>query len=115
VFDFLFEVDRLKYVKLPSPLMLMCSAGLAYWVSTIIHVSFIAIAIMILLYIPLLSFIGLYREQRKYLIRNQSVKTSAKTDSNDTNKQAIIAKDQPLAIEADKSNLPRLTNDSGKP
>ncbi len=109
-----FEVARLKYVKLPSPLMLMCSAGLAYWLSSIIHVSFVAIAIMILLYIPLFSFIGLYREQRKYLKQNQSVKTTAKVDSNDTNKQPTVAKDQPLAIDADKSNLPRLTNDSGK-
>ncbi len=111
---FLFEVVGLRYVKLPSPMMLTCGGGLAYWLSSIIHVSFVAISIMILLYIPLLSFIGLYAEQRKYLIQNKKVNKSDKADSKDANQQQAVAQDQPLAIEANKSNVPRLTNESGK-
>ena len=104
----------MKYVKLPSPMMLLCSSGLAYWLSSIIHLSFVAIAIMILLYIPLLSFIGVYAEQRKYLIQNKKVKKGAKGDSKADDKQSTAAQVQPLAIATNKADVPRLTNESGK-
>ncbi|GEM_PF-2338779 len=103
----------MKYVKLPSPMMLLCSSGLAYWLSSIIHLSFVAIAIMILLYIPLLSFIGLYAEQRKYIVQYKKVKKTNKVDSSAEDKQPPIEQGQPLAIDAHKADVPRLTNDSG--
>ena len=99
-------------------MMLLCSSGLAYWLSSIIHLSFVAIAIMILLYIPLLSFIGLYAEQRKYIMQHKKAKKMNKVDSSsaaaaDNNNQLPpIEQDQRLAIDGHKADVPRLTNDS---
>jgi hypothetical protein len=69
---------------------------------------------MILLYIPLLSFIGVYAEQRKYLIQNKKVKKGAKSESKAEDKQSAAGQAQPLAIATNQADVPRLTNESGK-
>jgi hypothetical protein len=42
-----------KYIKVPSPARLLCGAALAYWLSGIISPAFIAIAVMIVFFIPI--------------------------------------------------------------
>jgi len=43
----------LKIVKPPSPMCLLCGGALAYWLADIINPAFVAIAIMIVLIIPI--------------------------------------------------------------
>lgn len=45
----------MKVVKVPSPTRLLCGGALAYWLSHIINPAFVAIAIMIVLFIPIFT------------------------------------------------------------
>jgi hypothetical protein len=40
-------------VKFPSPIRLLCGGALAYWLAHIINPAFVAIAVMIVLFIPI--------------------------------------------------------------
>jgi hypothetical protein len=42
----------MNIIKIPSPMRLLCGALLAYWLSGIMHPGFVAIAVLILLFIP---------------------------------------------------------------
>ena len=44
----------LKIIKMPGPMRMVWGSALAYWLSGIINPAFIAIAIMIVLFIPVL-------------------------------------------------------------
>ncbi len=43
----------MKLVKVPSPTRLLCGGALAYWLAHIINPAFVAIAVMIVLFIPI--------------------------------------------------------------
>lgn len=43
----------MKLVKVPSPMRLLCGGALAYWLAHIINPAFVAIAVMIVLFIPI--------------------------------------------------------------
>jgi hypothetical protein len=43
----------MNLVKVPSPMRLLCGGALAYWLSHIINPAFVAIAVMIVLFIPI--------------------------------------------------------------
>lgn len=44
--------NSVNLVKVPGPIRLLCGGTLAYWLSHIINPAFVAIAVMIVLFIP---------------------------------------------------------------
>jgi hypothetical protein len=44
----------LNHVKVPSPLRFLCGSALAYWLSHIINPAFVGIAVMFVLFIPII-------------------------------------------------------------
>jgi len=44
----------LKIVKMPRPMRMVWGSLMAYWLSDIINPAFVAIAVLIVLYIPIL-------------------------------------------------------------
>jgi len=42
-----------EFIKAPSPMRLLCGGVLAYWLSGFVNPAFVAIAVMIVLFIPI--------------------------------------------------------------
>lgn len=53
----------MKVIKVPSPMRLLCGGAIAYWLAHIINPAFVAIAVMIVLFIPLFMADNLFFDQ----------------------------------------------------
>ncbi len=93
------KVKKVKLVKMPSFTRLLIGGLMAYWLSTIMNPAFVAIAVLVILLIPVLTVDNIFSRQftRAY---NPPIQVQPKTMSKSEYIEGKMAQEPKIATSA---------------